>query len=361
MALAMLIFSACAQSPSNPAGHVSLSGSPMASPTTSPMGKPGSGPVSTSSPYVDLPLSSVAFTCRLPIYRNSNQGSTIQDSFVSFPSGTVMVDPNGKNGLYFDRAYSRWVPMDREAISPDGARYATVEMGSQPGNLLIHIVDVPTGNDHAIQVAATKDFGSAQPIVFDYAPEGIYLIQAFEHIWPGVWLFDPGTGSLRKVADVETPEVIGPAGALWFGQVNAADPNPFSSRSSAGIFPNEVDRFDLRSGARTQWLYRPGISLQVIGIDVSGRPVIQIHVPGTDPGIGSMGFFDHAQSELLLAVSSTSQRSIYKGGLVETLRAPIADSHGVWFGSDQGIYLYSDAGGLQKVSNQPGFPGNGCF
>jgi hypothetical protein len=33
----------------------------------------------------------------------------------------------------------------------------------------------------------------------------------------------------------------------------------------------------------------------------------------------------------------------------------------VWFGSPQGIYLYSDAGGLQKVSDQPGYPANGCF
>jgi hypothetical protein len=38
----------------------------------------------------------------------------------------------------------------------------------------------------------------------------------------------------------------------------------------------------------------------------------------------------------------------------------IADSHGVWFGSRQGIYLYSVAGRLLKVSNQPGYPANGC-
>jgi hypothetical protein len=33
----------------------------------------------------------------------------------------------------------------------------------------------------------------------------------------------------------------------------------------------------------------------------------------------------------------------------------------VWFGSEQGIYLYSAGAGLQKVSNTPGLPANGCF
>jgi hypothetical protein len=68
-----------------------------------------------------------------------------------------------------------------------------------------------------------------------------------------------------------------------------------------------------------------------------------------------------ARTELLIALDQGSQRSIFKGALLMTLNGAIADSHGVWFGSPQGIYLYSDAGGLQKVSNQPGYPANGCF
>jgi len=40
--------------------------------------------------------------------------------------------------------------------------------------------------------------------------------------------------------------------------------------------------------------------------------------------------------------------------------ATISDSHGTWFGTDQGIYLYTGTV-LMKVSNQPGYPANGCF
>jgi hypothetical protein len=57
----------------------------------------------------------------------------------------------------------------------------------------------------------------------------------------------------------------------------------------------------------------------------------------------------------------TKQKTIHKGPLAWTLVYPIADSHGIWFGSQQGIYLYSDNIGLQKVSDQPGCPANGCF
>ncbi len=38
----------------------------------------------------------------------------------------------------------------------------------------------------------------------------------------------------------------------------------------------------------------------------------------------------------------------------------VSDSHGTWFGTDHGIYLYTGTA-FMKVSNQPGYPANGCF
>ena len=256
----------------------------------------------------------------------------------------MTIDPNGKNGVYFDRAYSRWVPVPRSSVSPDGAHYAYVEMGQ---------------SDEFRELASATCI-SPQPGIFDYSTEGIYLVQGFEYIWPGVFLFDPGTSSIRKAADVETAEVIAGGGVLWFGQVNSTDPSPFSTRSAAGIFSNEVDRLDLKTSLRAQWLYRPGEGLEVLGVDSSSRPLIRVVAPGNG-GISSSDFFNHSDSVLLLGLDSTSQRSIYKGQLVESLGDPVADSHGVWFGSDQGIYLYSQSGGLQKVSDHHGYPANGCF
>ena len=257
-------------------------------------------------------------------------------------------------------AYSKWVPVARTAVSPDGRSYAYIEMGDA-GAFNIHIVGIASGKDISYPESANVAGMGAQPIVFDYSADGIYLIQAFEHVWAGVWLFQPPNGPIHQVTDVNKPEVSAGSGVIWYGEVNPADPDPFSSRSSAGIFPDEVERLDLKTGARAQWLYRPGQSVEVIGVDVQGRPVIVHLVPGTDPGIGQPGFFDHSQSELLLGLDATHQRSIYKGQLVESLSAPIADSHGVWFGSLYGIYLYTSSGSLIKVSNHPGYPANGCF
>jgi hypothetical protein len=344
VALLAIALTSCAQPSAKPVVHVSPSASPQALATPQ---------------FTDLPLSTVSFSCRLPIYTD---GSVIEDSFLTFPDGAISPTPVGSGGLYFDRAFSRWLPVPRSAVSPDGISYAYIEVGQEPDVFVIHMVGVfgDQRKDVAVQESASAAGFGAQPQVFDYSADGIYLTEAFEHVWPGVWRFDQRTQTIQKLADVEVPEVSS-SGVIWYGAVNPADPNPFSSRSSAGIFPNEVDRLDLKTGTRARWLYRPGAAVNVMGVDTLGRPVIIHTVPGSDPGIGNPGFFDHSQSELLLGLDAAHQRSIYKGQLVETLGNPIADSHGVWFGSAQGIYLYSDAGGLQKVSDHPGYPANGCF
>lgn len=359
----VLVLSACSQQARNPVAHASANPSQLSSPNAiasqapTASATPIASPTSTALPFPDLPLSTVAFSCRLPVYR---QGSTIEDSFISFPANTVTVDPNGKNGMYLDRAYSRWLPVPRTAVSPDGAGYTYIEIGQEPDIFFIHLVGVVSGKDVAIRESASASGFGAEPQIFDYSADGVYLTEAFEHVWPGVWLFQQPIGPIHKVADIEVPEISAGSGVFWFGAVNAADPSPFSTRSSAGILPDEVNRLDLKTGTRSQWLYRSGVDLEVLGVDTSGRPLIRVLVPGGG-GIGGSDFFNHSESELLLGLNTTSQRSIFKGQLVDTLSGPIADSHGVWFGSDQGIYLYSDAGGMQKVSDHPGLPANGCF
>jgi hypothetical protein len=37
---------------------------------------------------------------------------------------------------------------------------------------------------------------------------------------------------------------------------------------------------------------------------------------------------------------------------VPAASGPISDNHGIWFGSHAGIWLYSEANGILKVSNQ---------
>jgi hypothetical protein len=347
---AVLVFPliACSQGPS----------SPVAGATPSPMQSATPSPIASPTPVADLPLAKVDFSCRLPISISTGNPAALstQAGFVSFPSGTVTIDPVGNGGTYFDRAFSRWLPVARDAVSPDGTHYAYVDLGD--GVFNVHVVDVRTGKDHVLRENASGF--SFQPFVLDYASEGIYIGQAFERVQPGLWLVAPTTGAIRQVSKVAGLQVSAGHGVFWSGEINPADHNPIRVPSSAGTLADQIDRFDLKSGKQVVWLYQPGKGLTVVGLDIRGRPLITRYSgqapvpPKTDP-------IDHPATELLIALDSTTQRSIYKGQLAELLGGAIGDAHGVWFGSPQGIYLYSEAHGLQKVFDQPSAPANGCF
>jgi len=334
----ILLTLACGQSGQPVAAKSSPS--PIATASTSPI--PG-----------DLPLSRLSFSCRLPIVippPADGQSHPSTDAFLAFPSTSVTTDPTGNGGFSFDRAFSKWLPVSREAVSPDGTHYAFGDLGQQQGQFVIHIVDIASGHDHAFPIDANVAGFNVQPLIFDYATEGIYLGQAFEGSVSGLWLFDPATGSIHQVTKLSV-EVNAGRGIFWFDELNPADPNPV--RSAMRVMPDQIWRLELSSGHQVIWLDRPGTGVHVIGIDAHDRPLIRAVHDGynnLDP-----------TAELLLSLDDAKQQSIYKGAIAASLSGGITDDHGVWFGSQQGIYLYSDSGGLQKVSDQPGTLANGCF
>ena len=329
---------------------LTLACSPTVQPTAA---KSTPSPAESPSPIPgDLPLSRVSFSCRLPIWIPSpadGQVHPAKNAFLAFPSRAMTIDPTGNDGRYFDRAFSRWLPVGRQAVSPDGTHYAVVIPDFEKVQSVIHIVDVASGKDQAFPVGSVADFGP-RANVFDYAAEGIYLVQAFEGPIPGMWLFEPPTSSLHLMTNVLVQASAG-GSIFWFGALNPADPNPVRNRMR--VESDQIWRLDLKAGRQIIWLDRPATGLTVIGIDARGRPLTRaVHdaIHDLDP-----------TAELLLSLDDATQRSVYKGPIAARLSGGITDDHGVWFGSPQGIYLYSDAGGLQKVSDQPGYPANGCF
>ena len=343
VALLAVVITGCSQPAGGPVAHASVS--PPAEPTSAPSASPAPSvsPTAPATAIPDLPVSTLGFSCRLPF---SWADARIVDEFITFPSGVVSIDPNGNGGRYFDRAFSRWLPVSGWAVSPDGSQYADIEsLGTE---YVIHVVAVATGKEALVHVPNPTFNG--QPYVFDFSADGIYLVQAFEHLLPGLWLVDPATGSIRQISKDLNPVYSAGNGIVWVQVLNPADPNPVVTRSSAGILPNEIDRVDLRSGTRTEWLYQPGEGLSVIGLDSRGLPLIESSLWGVDPN-----------AQLLLVAAPDSPRSIYKGAIVEALGGSFTDSHGVWMGGQRGIYLYTNAGALLKVSNHPSELANGCF
>lgn len=247
--------------------------------------------------------------------------------------------------LYYDRAYSRWLPVSRNAVSPDGTYYAYTDRlaNAESTRATVHVVNVKTGVDVAFDGGAWI----TPYIVLDYATDGLYLVIGNEAGVAALLLMNPTTGDVKTVTNTTNIQASAGNKVFWVGAVNPTDPHPIVG---LGALPNQIDRLNLVDGSRAAWFYRPGSTVGVIGQDLSGHPIVAV------------SGYDGQPTEFLVLLDPATQQLIVKGLEIPAgLASPISDNHGSWFGSPDGIYLYSESKGLQKVSDQPGYPANGCL
>jgi hypothetical protein len=277
-------------------------------------------------------------SCRLPISIADSQGNS-QGAFVSFPSGKVTLDTTGVGGVYYDRPFARWLPINGNSVSSDGARYAYLDrkVPGTPGRARLHLVDVRTGTEKLVELGAPED--TSAYVVVSFTPAGIWLSQAgYESPNGGLYLLEAGTAVLKDVGGPGIFEpVAGAPGVFWFTD---GGPVPQQSAGMGSIIQARMQRLTISDGKTETWLSEPGSYLTVLGTDLVGHPIF------TDG------------NNVRLALSPSEAKVI---GLPQGYHQLTSDRHGVWFGGQQGIFLFSDANGLQKVSNQPGYPVNGCF
>jgi len=237
--------------------------------------------------------------------------------------------------------------VNRNSVSSDGTRYAYTER-KVPGTLgreRLHVVDVPSGNDKLYELGRADD--TSAYVIVTFALEGIWLsYSGYEGPGGGLFLLDLATGALKDVGGpvLILEPVAGGSGVFWFTDPG---PNPqYVSTGMGGILPARMQRLTISDGKTETWFSKPGSHLQILGTDLAGHPIL---ISSASTGTGN---------DVWLVSSPTQAKVI---ALPQGYGQLIADSHGVWFGGQQGIYLYSDAGGMQKVSNQPGYPASGCF
>lgn len=302
----------------------------VVSPT--PSSSADSTPVASTSPSQTGPR----LSCRLPVtwYVPNGQGATYKAGFVTFPGQTLAEDPSAPpHSTFYDRGFSKWLPVWRANVSPDGKRYAYGEGNpyTDAGGKL-HVVDVASGVDRVIYSGGTL-YG-----VIDFAAEGIYVTRAVPEGNPrGLWLEDPAGGQPRLISETIVAPAVG-GGAAWGLDFNTADPSPAPGGLEGPN--NRLLRFDLHTGAASTWFYRPGANIYVTGFDAGGNPFVRA-------GVG----FD---SELWLIKSSTEATKLF-AGTDDSSPSQLAavDRHGVWFAGQTGsaatIWLYS-AGSIQQVA-----------
>ena len=249
-------------------------------------------------------------------------------------------------------AYSRWLPVPRNSVSPDGKHYAYPSQTAD-NKVWLHVVTVPGGSDHVYRLPDVLFSGIGSVYVFDYASEGIYMGLLNEGGIDGLWFFNLKTGLTSKIGELPGIGVIG-GGAAWLGSFNKSDPNPLTF--PPGWPSNQIERVDLTNGSRQTWYYQPGASVGVIGFD-GRRPIVST-------------YDGKVMRVFLLLDSAGHQQEIASGmpdtwiGYIDTFGGGIiTDSHGTWFGaSTQGLYLYVPGTGVKKVSDQQWLrPANGCF
>jgi hypothetical protein len=148
---------------------------------------------------------------------------------------------------------------------------------------------------------------------------------------------DSATGSLVQLSQqgsvltVRDPQ-------LWVGRVNPADPSPPKDSQGGQLFDSMV-QVNLTTGAETEWIYRPSEAVSLMGLDGDGHPVV---------GVTHGPLFSGSPSAVLLLDAPGDS-----GTVITNVAVPLstmqADVGRIWFGSAQGIHIWTPADGLQKA------------
>lgn len=346
-------------------------------PATTPTGV--SSPPATASPSAPTSASPVAIaSCRLPVSGIARDPIGRPDGgFLTYPGGTLTVDPASEvvkvNDLIYavkkrpelrgasfapsyDLAMHQWLPVEFDAISPDGRQYAWVDsskaFSSQGGPIIqpVHITDVGSGRDRVVN----SDRDWAQP-VWDSA-DAIYLVRhaTQSDVSIGLWRLNPATGVATMInEDGLNWRNIG-HGSAWGERLNLADPHPPASKNPA----NTAVRLDLATGALTDWMYRPGKYVQAIGTNAAGEPLVTV---STGDGTG-------AGNELWALTAPETGHRLTGAGNTIGYNIARADGSVMWLqGISPDFEVRIDrldaAGGITQVSKFKGaapLPTGGC-
>jgi len=290
------------------------------------------GPASGATP------AQYAVSCRLPVFA----GQSGSGGFISFPDGTFIADPRsevsvspapqvngpgyqGNFGLWWDRTYSRWLPVGYAWVSPDESRYA------YPATDGVYVKNVASG--------ALSELGQGhQWSVIDVEATGVYAeYQGSSGLW-----FLPFSGSPRQVTSHGYWQAATASAA--FGTATSAVPSGASTT---------IIKLDFNTGTTTDWFTRPGAQSSVAGFDRSGNPIIYVNGPGGN----ETWVVPSADAGTLIAAASYGP---YGGSGFGPNGTPIADAHGIWFAGNGGIALYVSGSGLYWMANIGGQLAGGC-
>jgi len=282
---------------------------------------PAAGPKPTPAP------SAFTGSCKLPLTWADPSSGHMTGGFVSFPGASFATDPSvsglntpfGAGWVSYDAPMRRWVPVDRQMVSPDGATwvYSALRTGNEN-----HAVDVRTGRD-------TTLWGS----------DRVFHVFGLENTFAYAMLDSTGVPQLWRLPLDGSPATQIRVGGNW-QFVNGGAAWEIGSDSLAAGAPFSLQRLDLQHNTVTTWLQLPGPGT-VVGFDGRGAPIVQVGGPGGD---------------VIVVTSQGAQRLLAKSfyfvkGTIGIDHLPaLGDAHGIWLAAQDGIYLSVNGGVPSKQS-----------
>jgi hypothetical protein len=141
------------------------------------------------------------------------------------------------------------------------------------------------------------------------------------------------------------------AGHAWVSMFDSRDPHPAPSAMTGDPLPNEVGRRELKTGSVAVWFYHPGFNVAFNGSFVVGGALIWVEPSLTNGGA-------NGGHEYWLASAPGAARLVAH---IEGGGESVADSHGIWMGSSDGLHLITRGGQVKRMSSRLGDPGAGCL
>ena len=314
----------------------------------------GTGTGSAQTHSAGTTPGAVNFACRLPFLLSASAQPT--PGFVSLPAGTFQPDSTaGRTVGYYDAALSKWLPVDRRAVSPDGQLYATTtegivdKFGSVQAPATLNIVTAATGAVRTIALTNLRPQAGTTALfleVIDVEPDAVYGLERGQAGLGELYRVDLTSGALSDVYGAQRPEAVG-FGAFWFG---APDPNA----PGAGAAPADLRRWDLQAHSTSVWFSRASAEVYLIGFDHKGAAVVLVIDHGNASGSTEIWTVSQPGSETRIYAAPTNAAT------PSLLVGMVADNHGLWFGAASGVFFYSASTGFRKVSDVAGLPANGC-
>ena len=254
---------------------------------------------------------------------------------------------------WWDGEANRWLPVPNQQIALDGSSYV-YQVGPD-----VHFVTVATGADVVIyhQPSGLPSVNVAAQHLFAYRGGAVYLsvngsypsgVGGFTSVpadQAGVWRLDIGGGPPRRVISNGLSGMTDDGGVAWSVELDNQSPPT-----------GTLVRYDLASAHKDSWYSEPGQGMDILGADSNRNPIVW-----TYDYQGHVTIWRISGSNVAAAIYTETYAgyiSIYGGNNFE-FGSLVTDSHGSWFGSVNGLFLY-DSTGFHKVADMPGIPVGPC-